>query len=134
MENKSGFIRIIEVATMILIITGLLLVVLNNSSSKNENSKEIYELEQTVLKKIQLNKSIRNDILAKAIGEEFDLTGIYEDRLNNFECKSIVCALIGDCLLGQTIEKDIYSQEAIISADLITYGPRKLKMFCWRKV
>ena len=132
MENKKGFVKIIEAATMILIITGLLLVYLNNAQETSEDiTQDIYESQQSILRNIQSNDSMRSEILSAELDSEFDISGIYENRLINFFCKSKICSLNSNCEVGDEIEKDIYTQETIVSSDLGNYSPRKLKIFCW---
>lgn len=134
MENKEGFIRLVEAAVMILIIMGLLLTYLSNSQDSEEGiSQKVYEAQQSVLREIQLNDSLRNDVLSTTIDSKLNISGRYEQRLANFYCESKVCSLQSNCPAIQSIEKDVYSQEVMISSDLEEYNPRKLKIFCWEK-
>ncbi len=139
LKNKSGLIRIIEAFTMILIITGILLTVLNKGYiSKSDNSEKIYESEQAILREIQLNNSLRNEILAledlPVEWENFPPNVKNEILLEtpiNFECQAKICDLNEICSLNKEIEKEIYVQKTIITASLEKYSPRKLKIFCW---
>ena len=139
LKNKSGLIRIIEAFAMILIITGILLTVLNKGYiSKSDNSEKIYEIEQAILREIQLNNSLRNDILAlEDLPIEWEnfppnvKNEIISEAPINFECEAKICNLNGLCSLNKEIEKEIYVQKTIITANLEKYSPRKLKIFCW---
>ena len=139
LKNKSGLIRIIEAFTMILIITGIMLTVLNKGYiSKSDNSEKIYENEQAILRKIQLNNSLRNEILAlenlPVEWGNFPLNvknEILSETPVNFECEEKICNLNEICGLNKEIEKEIYVQKTIITASLEKYSPRKLKIFCW---
>ena len=141
LKNKSGLIRIIEAFAMILIITGILLTVLNKGYiSKSDNSEKIYEIEQAILREIQLNNSLRNEILAledlPIEWENFPLNvknEIISEAPINFECDAQICNLNDLCSLNKEIEKEIYVQKTIITANLEKYSPRKLKIFCWVK-
>ena len=141
LKNKSGLIRIIEAFAMILIITGILLTVLNKGYiSKSDNSEKIYEIEQAILREIQLNNSLRNEILAledlPIEWENFPLNvknEIISEAPINFECEAKICNLHDLCGLNKEIEKEIYVQKTIITANLEKYSPRKLKIFCWVK-
>jgi len=126
---------------MILIITGVLLTVLNKGYiSKSDNSEKIYESEQAILRKIQLNNSLRNDILAfenlPVEWENFP-TNVKNEIISeapiNFECQAKICGLNEICSLNEEIEKEIYVQKTIITANLEKYSPRELKVFCWIK-
>lgn len=139
LKNKSGLIRIIEAFVMILIITGILLTVLNKGYiSKSDNSEKIYEIEQAILREIQLNNSLRNDILAlEDLPVEWEnfppnvKNEIISEAPINFECEAKICNLNDLCSLNKEIEKEIYVQKTIITASLEKYSPRKLKIFCW---
>lgn len=140
-KNKSGLIRIIEAFTMILIITGIMLTVLNKGFiAKDGDSEKIYEIEQAILRDIQLNNSLRSEILAFGIlpveWENFspNLKNEIASRTQvGFECKAKICSLNTNCILSEEIEKEIYAQKTIITADLGKYSPRELKVFCWEK-
>ena len=141
LKNKSGLIRIIEAFTMILIITGIMLTVLNKGYiSKSDNSEKIYENEQAILREIQLNNSLRNEILAfedlPVEWENFPTNlknEIISEAPINFECQAKICGLNEICGLSEEIEKEIYVQKTIITASLEKYSPRELKVFCWEK-
>ena len=141
LKNKSGFIRIIEAFAMILIITGILLTVLNKGYiSKSDNSEKIYEKEQAILRGIQLNNSLRNEILASdnlpVEWKNFPpnlKNEVTSEAAINFECEAKICRLNEICGLSKEIEKEIYVQKTIITANLTKYSPRKLKVFCWEK-
>lgn len=141
LKNKSGLIRIIEAFVMILIITGLLLTVLNKGYlSKSDNSEKIYESEQTILRAIQLDDSLRNEILTlENLPVEWNnfptnvKNEITSETPISLECKAKICNLNDICILNEEIEKEIYAQKTIITASLTTYSPRELKIFCWEK-
>ena len=63
-KNKSGWIRIVEAFTMIILITGIFLLILDRGNSTKDFSQEIYDKEQGILREIQLNNSLREGILS----------------------------------------------------------------------
>lgn len=137
MKNRTGFIRIIEAFTMILLIAGVFLVVVDRESPI-DFSKEIHEKEQGILRGIQLNDSLRKDILSfNTLPVEFESFSenlkeeIISETPGFLECKSKICALDDDCLLSDSVAGNVYTQEVIISSTLEKYAPRKLKLFCW---
>ena len=58
---------------------------------------------------------------------------IIEKTPAGFECNAKLCSLNESCIITLAEEKDIYAENAFISADLHTYAPRQLKIFCWQK-
>jgi len=137
-ENKSGWMRIVEAFIMILLITGVFLIITDRESPK-DFSEEIYEMEQGILRGIQLNNSLRDSIL-NVVNLPIELEAfpgnlkeeIISKTPSYLECKSKICTLNDDCLLSNSVAQNIYTQEIIITATLEKYNPRKLKLFCWR--
>jgi|TARA_B100000315_G_scaffold251947_1_gene287701 hypothetical protein len=140
-KNKSGFIRIIEAFSMILLISGILLIVLSKGDILDSNeSEKIYEKEQFILREIQLNNSLRGDILSfETLPVEWiDLptnvkVKIIDKSPPNFNCEAKICNLDVECDLGRDIDGNVYAQKTIITASLEKYSPRELKIFCWEE-
>lgn len=141
-KNKSGWIRIVEAFATILLITGIFLMVLDNNPPPEDFSQKIYEGEQGILRRIQLNDSLRESVLSFDIGtlpikwENFpqDLKEkIISKTPSNLECKAEICKVNENCILSESIDKSIYIQNVIITSTLEKYSPRKLKLFCWEK-
>jgi len=138
-KTNSGWIRIVEAFTMILLITGIFLMVFNRDSPE-DFSQKIYEKEQEILRRIQLNDSLRESILSFDIEtlpikwENFphDLKEeIISKTPSNLECKAKICNVKDICVLSETSKESIYAQSVTITATLEKYSPRKLKLFCW---
>ena len=139
--KKKGWIRIIEAFVMVLLITGILLIVLNKGYiSKNDDSQKIYEDEQGILREIQLNNSLRQEILDIGILPvewnnlpENVKNKIISETKSYLNCEAKICDINEICVLSEISDKDIYVQKVIITATLETYSPRQLKLFCWKK-
>jgi hypothetical protein len=96
-----------------------------------------------VLREIQTNNTMRDSILDAALPvewEEFNSQGlnlvrnkIIQKTPQNFECQGKLCDIDDSCTINLLEETDIYVETAFISADLDTYSPRQLKVFCWKK-
>jgi len=143
LKNKNGWIRIMETFIAIIIIAGVVLIVIGqNKNQKNDFSSKAYTDEIAILREIQLNSTIRNEIIGIPTlpleWSGFELTApntrvmITEKTPSYLQCIGKICAINSDCRLEDQ-EKTIYSQSVIISADLTAYNPRVLKLFCWEK-
>ena len=143
-KNKRGWIRIVEVFVAILLITGSLVLFINkNNIDEDELKLQIHDKMVPVLREIQTNNTMRDVILDSSLPvewNEFESQGIVlvknkiiEKTPKGFECSAKVCSLSESCNFIISEEKDIYAETAFISADLDTYSPRQLKIFCWRK-
>jgi len=143
-KNKKGWIRIVEVFVAILLITGSLVLFINKSSIDEDELKlYIHDRMVPVLREIQENNSMRENILNAALPvewEEFEDQGILAVRNKiidktpkGFECQGKVCSLEETCTITLIEEKNIYAETAFISSNEVTYSPRQLKIFCWQK-
>ena len=103
-------------------------------------SKEVYEKEVFLLEQIQLNSSLRNSVLSVDV-DSFPMDGkdfpvILRNKINNslpiyLKCESKICEVNQNCVLNESNNEDVYARSVIISSNLTTYSPRKLKLFCW---
>lgn len=141
-RNHKGWIRIVEAFSTILVITGILLIVLNKNVPLNKTAEQVYDIEYSILREIQLNNGLRTDILGLTLPTEWtNIPTNVKDKIisripANLECKAKVCAANDVCVLDSSDYpslKDIYIKSAFISADLNSYLPRQLKLFCWEK-
>ena len=123
-REKKGWIKIVEAFVSILLVVGVLLIVINKGYIGRDVSLEIYEAELSILRGIQVDDSLRNDILVSNKSgydssvdesplpidwEYFDnneqrmLQGV-KDKLKEqvpdyLECKAKICELSDVCLL-----------------------------------
>lgn len=132
-----------EASIAILLIIGIVLIIINQQySSKEDISTNIYRAEVSILREIQLNDSLREDILT--VGELPIYWGdvnfppdvrknIQERKPEYLDCVASICEVNDVCYLDQYPEKDTYAQSVIITSNLETYDPKQLKIFCWVK-
>lgn len=140
-SNKRGWIKVVEAFMMILLITGIMLIIIDSGGIKIESfSDKIYEVEQSILKNIQLNNTLRQEVINTASlpveWENFPsvLKSDIEGKVPaEVECQAKLCEPSGDCTLNATNEKNIYAQSTIIGADLDNYNPVKITLFCWER-
>ncbi len=142
-KNKKAWIRIIEAFVAILLIMAVLLIVFNKGYiGKKDMSAEIYKVEISILREVQLNNALRNDILSienpPIKWEDFEAEGLNDlknkiiSRLPNYlDCEAKICAINETCVLDKVFDKDVYAQSVSITAGLTEYNPRQLKLFCW---
>ncbi|GBE20177.1 MAG TPA: hypothetical protein ENG87_04400 [Candidatus Pacearchaeota archaeon] len=143
MKNKKAWIRIVEVFVAVSLIIGILLITLDREYvEKRDDSAGIYEQEISILKTIQLNNSLRNEILgANSLPlkwADFNSNGLanvknktISETPNYLICEAEVCEISNICIFDKTIEKDVYAQSIMISSNMSEYNPKKLKLFCW---
>jgi len=134
--EKRGWVRIVEAVVAILIITGIALTIFGNGYlRKSDESADIYEIEKIILREIELDDSLRADILGATIEGDVPQSisnKIDEKTPNYLDCASKICS-IGDACILENEEENIYAKSVIISSNLTTYNPRQLKIFCWKE-
>ena len=141
-KNKKGWTRIVEAFVAILLIVIVLVLVINDQDNGNQTvAQKIYSEELSILKEIQLDSSLRTEILGATdlpinwTDFEGDLpnvkTKIDEKIPSYLYCVASLCLLDDLCTIEEDITSDIYVQQISIKANLNTYSPRKLKLFCW---
>jgi len=142
-KNKKAWIKIVESFIAILMIVSVLsIIVMKDLVRRPDASEIVYEEEFHILQKIQVNSSLRQDIIElNPIPMEstnpsfpFDLEIILNSTsLVNLNCSLKVCIPGSGCVLSDPIsEKEIYAKSIIISSDRNTYNPRELAIFCWK--
>jgi len=140
--NKKGWIRIVEAFVALLLVSGVILIVLSDGLLENEDrSSKIHDAELAVLRDIQVDETLREDILNAPIPIESIDEGFpsdVEDRINlripNYlECIAKICEITSECDLDDSPEKSIYVQSVAITTTSGEYKPRQLKLFCWER-
>lgn len=145
--NKRGWLRIVEAFIAILLIVGVLLVIINQGYIERiDVSSKIYDEEISVLREIELNKTLRDEVLnAEPLPvnwEDFEARGLenVKNKINNdiesyLECKAKICEIGADCELDEEDypNESVYVRSVIISANLTKYAPRQLRLFCWMR-
>jgi hypothetical protein len=149
MKNKRGWIKIVEAFVAILLIMGVVLIFINKGYfGKSDISEKVYEYENSVLREIELNQSLRGEILnipEEKIPMESDNLAdypyfpasiqnkVHERTPEYLSCKSKICKAERICSLNSYLDKDIYARAIIITANSKVYNPKQLKIFCWAK-
>ena len=141
-KNKRGWIRIIEACIAVLLVIGVVLIITNRNQINlgGDNSYKIYETENFILREIELNDSLRSDILnAENLPVSWEnLTAGVKEKIiartpANLECKGMICFVGPVCSLETDAQKEVYAQSVLIAANTEKYSPRELKLFCWGK-
>ncbi len=146
-KDKRGWVRIVEAFVAILLITGVVLIILNKGFiEKKDISDKIYEAELSILREIQTNSTLREEVIkAGALPIEwYDTTfpeqvkdKITERTPDYLNCVAKICEADKLCLLEEYQEQDIFAESIIISS-ILEQGQseqfyRQLKLFCWTK-
>ena len=144
-KNKRGWIKMVEAFVAIVLITTVLLLVLNQTKFQEKTLTErIYEEEIEILRIIQLDETLREDIMGVSFNDlpilwtDFDSNDLtdakskIEDKTPpGLVCVANLCSLEDACLLGEEVSEQVYVQQALISSDLNDFSMRKIKLFCW---
>ena len=146
MINKKGWIRIVEASIAVLFIAGVVLVVINNNElGNNDSSLKILDVEISILREIQLNSSLRAEVLSDSLSlpiesENPSFPQKVKDKIDSktpvyLICVSKICSIIDECVLTAENSGSVYAESILITTnpESSSYSPRKLKIFCWEK-
>ncbi len=134
MKNKKAWVRIVEATIAVLILLGFSLYLINQHSSSNEVSEQVSRIEYEILEEAMSDSTIRAEVLD---GKNSLLDEFVETRLPpvlNFITK--ICNPEEACLAELPEEaknKEIYSEDIVVSANLTYYNPKKVAIFAWVK-
>jgi len=141
-KNNKGWIRIAEAFIAVLIVIGAAIIVVGGGIQIEGVSEKVYDIEISILREIQLNNTLRSEILGTSGIIEWDDFSLQapktKDKIENkivgwIECVTKICPPESPCLLGEESEKSVYAQSVLITSTLDTFNPRQLKLFCWEK-
>ncbi|MCK5043827.1 hypothetical protein KAR52_02395 [Candidatus Pacearchaeota archaeon] len=142
-KNKKGWIKIVEAFVAVLLVTGVILISINQGYiGQKDISSEVYEMELSILREIELNDTLRNYILnvielpANWDDESFpqEVKNKINARTPNYlNCEGKICEISDTCDIEKYFDKNIYAQSVTITTTLTQEEPkyRKLKLFCW---
>lgn len=142
MKNRKAWIRIFEAVIAVLLIASVLLIVIGQGSiTKEEDALQIYQTEISILREVQLDNLLRESVLKveslPVKWEDFDSNGLgdVKDKIilktpDYLDCEAQICEMLDDCLLGEEKNEEVFVQSVVITANLNTYNPRQIKLFC----
>ncbi len=139
-QNKRGWIKVVEAFAAILIIAGVVLIAISQSKGAKEDiPSRIHNDQIFILRDIELNNSLRSEVINQSLNTPVEWANFpinLKNRIvaktpNYMNCSAKICTMNDLCLLTGLQEKNVYAESAIIAATLQTYNPRQLKLFCW---
>lgn len=130
MRNKKAWLRIVE-AFMAVLIVASVLIILAVRVPKQDRTESIHNIQRNILEQISLNDTLRGEILQN----DKTNTELYiKKNLPVYLNSTIrICGVTEICGMPFYVEKEIYGDEILITANLTSYQPKKLKFFVWEK-
>ncbi|MFA4960881.1 MAG: hypothetical protein WC548_04435 [Candidatus Pacearchaeota archaeon] len=143
MVNKKGWIRILEATVAVMIVSSVLVMVYSNQPKRADYSEEIANLQKQILMDISSQKNLRLNVLYSDSGNNYStLVNFVDDKIpSHLNFSIVICALTNHptpCKLASNLfveiaDKEIFVDEMIISAEVETYNPKKVRLFIWEK-
>ena len=127
MRNKKAWLRIAEAFIAILLITGVM-VFLYSETDKPSKSAEVYNVEKVILDEIAFNESLRSAVLNNDTVSIKNFVAIRIPAGFNFTIN--ICDVDNICGLVK-YKEGVFASEGIISSNLTSYKPKKIKIFMW---
>ncbi len=129
-RNKRAWIKIVEASIAIIIIAGILLFVYAQTPTRIEVSDYAYDLQTEILQKIASDSNLRNAVL---IEDNITLINYISGELPDFFDFEIIICEIDEYPGVDITNTEVFVEDRVISGDLDTYGPLKLRFFIWQK-
>jgi hypothetical protein len=131
MRNKKAWLRIVEASIAVLIVASVLMIMISRTPGK-DRSEEVHEMQRFILEQISLNETLRGEILQEDQTDKTETESFVRKNLPVYYDFAIkVCEIEEICGMPFYIEKEIYADEILITANLTYYQPKKLKFFVW---
>lgn len=133
--NNKAWLRIAEAFFAILIVAAVLIFVVAKTP-RGQSEVNLHDLQRSILTQISLNDTMRGEILSGG-GIPETQNFIKESLPAYFNFSAKVCGVSEACGLDDISvlesEKEVYSDETIISANLHIFEPKKLRLFIWAR-
>ena len=129
--NRRGIIRIIEASVAILIVASVLFI--NYNKEIVVETPDYSENARDILEELANNVIMREEVLNYSDGGVIPLNilDFIEERKPGYLSNSVeICEVESVCGQSEFVG-DVFSAERIISSDLYTYGPKKIRLFLW---
>jgi hypothetical protein len=141
MVNKRGWMRVLEATVAILIISSVLIIIYSEQPKRVDLSEEISNLQKSILNEMASDNNLRSHVLNSEVSPNYDMLLLYiEGKIPsqlNFSLKicdlSEVSCKLDEEVFKTLIDKEVFVEEVIISTDLSTYNPKKVRLFVWSK-
>ena len=126
--NKKAWLRIVEAFVAIALIASVLVVLyVRNQPSR---SRDVCELEETVLEEIASDAILRSTVLSI---DNLEIQKFVKSRTpDGFNSTTRICNVTDICGL-QFYKENVCARERVISSNLTAYQPVKIKIFMWQE-
>lgn len=135
-RSKKAWLRILEATIAIILIASVVMVIFLRQSSPQNIRDEIFNVENIILSEIAQNDELRQQVLNS---NEEEIRNFISQRIpSNLNFTLKICN-IGDHICGLPslkntyTNKEIYTQQVVITSTLQEYDPKKIKLFVWVK-
>lgn len=142
MQNKRGWIRILEATIAVLLVSSTLVIVYTRQPDRVVDASEyVYLLQKELLSDISLRDDLRSYVLTSTEDQ-------VDSRLHMFVSSKVpatigarikVCDLtdppspckLNSTDLAATGESDVFVEETVLSSNITNYDPKKVRIFIW---
>ncbi len=128
-NSKKGWIKIAEAFIAVMLIATILLTAYYKQPG-NVGNEAILKIEESLLDEIAHNESLRTDILKKD-GDNVE-SFILGKIPSNLDFEAAICEVNATCS-ASFYTGEVYSKDRIISSNLSSYAPQRLRIFMWEK-
>jgi len=132
MKNKKAWLRILESFLAVVMVLGAVLVIMSKQQVQEDLSEEIYETQSKIIEVISKNQTLR-DYVITGDKEKIDIT-LRSMLPQTFAFATNICEVETSCNTEETPhDKPVHAREVLITTNIKTYAPKKLRFFIWIK-
>lgn len=140
-NNKHGIIRILESFLAIILILGATTIIFAKFSNNNLESQNIISNQRAILEQLSSNAELRYIVIntdtnnGDGVSESApqEILDYISQRLPagyNYEVK--ICEMNSVCA-SSNYHQQVFVEEKIISSNIDSYAPKKVKMYVWKE-
>ena len=135
LNEKRGWVRIIEASLSITIILGVLFYIYFNTATSEDS--DLSEKARGVLEEAALNSTMRSAIIRQdSLIVNTEVERLLNDKSLSFETR--ICEIESACGKSSFTEGNVYSAERVISVALPLgeegKHSKKIRLFIWREI
>jgi len=135
LKNRHGWIRVVEAFIAIMMIFAALLIIISRQGQQEDYKEEIIKLQSSIISQISQDDNLRNEILGNNTnGTEKYIASAIPKNIN-FSVK--ICKFDTVCPnpvnYSYIPDREVYSNEVLITANLTYFDAKKLKIFFWEE-
>jgi len=134
-KDRKAWLRVLEAFLAVVIIMGVVLFIMSKQERKVDITDIVHERQDKILNIVSKNETLRSAIIGTGPANEDDLIVLNSEIERmipaSWNFSTYICEPNDICNMKTPNDRDVYVSEVLITSNLSTYNPRKLRLFIW---